>query len=341
MRVLISRGIQVTALTLFDLDVDALREMGVTMREVSFSRRGMNPLEELQLLRRFRKLLGEEQPDMVLTYTTKPNIYGGLACRNLGIPYAVNITGLGSAFEGQGLISKLMPVLYRSALKSADTVFFENEANLRFFVRKNIIRQKQAYLVNGAGVDLDWFSPLPYPENEGTEFLFLGRIMREKGIDELLGAVDRLNYEGTPCRLTVLGFFEEDYRERFAQREKDGKLRFCGYQEDVRPFLRRADCLVLPSWHEGMANTNLEAAASARPVITSDIPGCREAVLDGVSGFLCESRNEESLYRAMKRFVELPREEHVQMGLNGREHMVKHFDRKQVVQCTLKRLGIV
>lgn len=340
LQTLMERGIHVSALTPFDLNVADLCGMGVEMREISFDRRGINPRKELKLLRQFKKVLEDKQPDLVITYTAKPNIYGGMVCRRLGIPYAANITGLGSAFEGQGILPRVMADLYRCALKGARAVFFENEANLRFFTQNRIINRKQACLLNGAGVSLDRFPLAPYPENEITEFLFLGRIMREKGIDELLDAVGRLNEEGVPCRLTVLGQFEEDYRERFTREEQKGILRYCGFQEDVRPYIYASDCLILPSWHEGMANVNLEAAASGRPVITSNIPGCREAVLDGNSGFFCESRNSESLYLTMKRFIELPKDIRAQMGLRGREHMQAHFDRKCVIETTLDRLGI-
>ena len=162
--------------------------------------------------------------------------------------------------------------------------------------------------------------------------------MKEKGVEELFEAMRRLNREGHTCVLHLVGFTEENYREEIRKGSQEGWLVDHGLQKDVRPFIAAADCFVLPSWHEGMANTNLESAASGRPVITTDIPGCREAVEDGKTGFLCEKRNADSLYQAMYRMIVLSREDRIQMGVEGRAHMEKHFDKKIVVMETMRRL---
>ena len=170
--------------------------------------------------------------------------------------------------------------------------------------------------------------------------LYMGRIMAEKGLDELFAAMRRLRSDGVNCMLDVLGEYCEDYSRKIKDGEKEGWLRYHGQQNDVRPYIRRSHCFVLPSWHEGMANTNLECAASCRPVITSDIAGCREAVINGVSGFLCNPKNVDSLYTEMKKITELDSGIREKMGLAGREHMEKFFDRRGVVEETVRAFGL-
>ena len=220
-------------------------------------------------------------------------------------------------------------------------MFFENAGNMQTLQGERIVRREQCCLLSGAGVNLDHYQPAEYPTDDPpVRFLFIGRVMREKGIDELFGAMERLHAENIHCVLDVLGNYEEDYAEAIECYTAAGWLRYHGYQKDVRPFIANSHCFVLPSYHEGMANTNLECAATARPIITSNIHGCKEAVIDGESGFLCEPKNADSLYEAMKRFSALPADERRKLGLRGREHMEQTFDKKIVVGNTLKELGV-
>lgn len=320
--------------------VDDLRALGCTIIPTPLDRRGINPVADGKLLLRYRRLLRQVRPDLVISYTIKPNIYGGLACRTAGIPFAANITGLGTAFQKEGPLRKLVTALYKTALKKAKAVFFENAANRDTLLEMGIVRPEQCRLLMGAGVNLQRFATADYPAEETTRFLFVGRLMREKGVDELLSAMARLHDEGANCTLDVLGEPEEDYTAAIAAGEQAGWLRYHGYQTDVRPFVAASHCFVLPSYHEGMANTNLECAAMARPLITSDIPGCREAVEEGVSGLLCAPRDAESLYTAMKRFLALPRQGRAAMGRAGRRRMEAIFDKEKVVNATLEGLGL-
>lgn len=321
--------------------IDELKTLGCEVIETPIDRRGMNPVKDLKLLLNYIRLLRVHKPDLVITYTIKPNVYGGMVCRMLGIPYAANITGLGTTFQKPGLLRSLVTWLYKTALKKASVVFFENQGNLNVLREMGIVTAEQCRLLNGAGVNLEHFQPALYPTEETpVRFLFVGRIMAEKGIDELLSAMKRLVSEGYICTLDVLGYAEEDYTGIIWECEAAGWLRFHGYQEDVRPFIEQAHSFVLPSWHEGMANTNLECAAMARPVITSDIHGCKEAVVEGVSGLLCQPKNADSLYNAMKRFCEMTNEERRAMGVAGRTHMEQVFDKKKVVAATMKGLGL-
>lgn len=308
---------------------------------ICMERRGVNPLKDAKLLLDYVKVVCNIRPELVLTYTIKPNIYGGIACRLLHVPYAANITGLGTAFQDDGWLRKFVTILYKVALRKANVVFFENAENQQIFLDAGMIRKEQACLLNGAGVDLEKFSYKPYPDDEGaTRFLFIGRVMREKGVEELFAAMRKLQQDGVPCSLDILGGFDEDYSKQIGDCESEGWLRYHGVQSDVRPFIANCHCFVLPSWHEGMANTNLECAASGRPVITSNIHGCLEAVEDGVTGFLCEKQNAESLYEAMKRFCGLPIEQRETMGLAGRKRMEAVFDKRKVVEETIRHLPV-
>lgn len=318
--------------------VEPLIQQGCVMLDTPVDRRGINPITDLKLMRMYQKIIKAVRPDLVITYTIKPNIYGGLVCRFSKIPYAVNVTGLGSVFEHGGALQQLVTLMYRSALKKARVVFTENSSIRDVLADQRIAPARKICVLNGAGVNLNDFSYAAYPENAVFYFIFIGRVMKEKGVEELFEAMRRLNREGHTCVLHLVGFTEENYREEIRKGSQEGWLVDHGLQKDVRPFIAAADCFVLPSWHEGMANTNLESAASGRPVITTDIPGCREAVEDGKTGFLCEKRNADSLYQAMYRMIVLSREDRIQMGVEGRAHMEKHFDKKIVVMETMRRL---
>ena len=313
--------------------------MGCIYVETPFERRSINPVKDFHLLRKYISLMKKQKPDLVITYTIKPNVYGGFVCRMLKIPYAVNITGLGTAFQKRGMLRELVTLMYKVGLKKARTVFFENIENKQLFVKEGIVCEKQSCLLNGAGVNLEHFGLAEYPREDGViRFLFIGRVMKEKGIDELFTAMKRFRAEGIDCTLDVLGSCEEDYADKIKEFEAAGWLKYYGYQKDVRPYIVKAHCFVLPSWHEGMANTNLECAAMGRPVITSKIHGCKEAVEENISGYLCKKKDADDLHRVMKQFIQLPYGKKLAMGLAGRKHVKNVFDKGQVVKTTVRRL---
>lgn len=317
---------------------DDFQSLGIRCIPTEIDRRGINPIKDGKLLQFYRKLLKQESPDLVITYSIKPNIYGGIACAFARIPYCANVQGLGTAFE-RPLLATLVTVLYRYALRKARTVFFENYENSRLFEKKQIITRKKMTVLNGAGINLEKYSYAEYPDQDLFRFLYIGRIMQEKGMDELFSAVERLAME-YPNRfiLDLVGFYEDSYKERVEELEEMGLVKFHGFQTDPHPYYANADCVVLPSYHEGMSNVLLEAAAMGRPIITTDIPGCREAVNDGESGYLCASRDADSLYCVMKKMLLQNRETRAQMGMCGHQKMRAEFDKTQVVNQTVNAL---
>ncbi|MBR5020047.1 MAG: glycosyltransferase family 4 protein [Oscillospiraceae bacterium] len=317
---------------------DDFQAMGLRCIHTEVDRRGINPKTDLKLLLTYRKLLKEEKPDLVITYSIKPNIYAGLACAVMGIPYCANVQGLGTAFQRKGL-AQFVTVLYRMALGKAKTVFFENQGNAREFLDRRIIPAEKITVLNGAGINLEEYSLQPYPENDRVRFLYLGRIMEEKGIGELFDAIRRLHDEmGDKVILDLVGFFDDDYKEQVDALVADGIAVFHGFQPEPRPYYAAADCIVLPSYHEGLSNVLLEAAATGRPVIASDIYGCRETVDDGSTGLLCPVRDADGLYEQMRAMAMLPAERRAAMGAAGRRKMEQEFDKASVVRRTVEAM---
>jgi len=320
---------------------DDLQNMGCRMINTSLERRGINPMDEVKLFRTYKALLKSEKPDLVITYSIKPNIYAGYACRKLGIPYYVNVQGLGTAFQKKG-IAHAVTQMYRIALSKAEAVFFENEANAAEFVKRGILPRERETVLNGAGINLQDYAMLPYPADQGSvKFLYLGRIMKEKGVEEFFACAQRLKAAyGDRVTFDVVGFFDDDYQATVDSLEKTGVITFHGFRTDPKPFYQNAHCVIMPSYHEGMSNVLLEAAASGRPVITTDIPGCRETVLPNTSGLLCKSQDAASLYQAMETFMALSHEEKAAMGAAGRAHMEQVFEKSKVVEATLAAMKL-
>lgn len=318
-----------------DLCVRELAAEGCEIIHTPIDRRGVNPKEDLGLFRAYCRLLKELKPDLVLTYTIKPNIYGGCACRLKRVPYFATITGLGSAFQKGTVFRKMIICMYRAGLRGARCVFFQNARNRELFQGYGIIGKKDK-LVSGSGVNLDTHRAEEYPMDEKTRFLFIGRIMREKGIEEFLEAAKRFHSEAVSFEL--LGYCDEDYQEKLDQYESQGIIIQHGFHTDVRSFLKEASALILPTYHEGMSNVLMEASATARPVIASRISGCMEVFEEGITGLGCEPGNAESLMEAIRKFLGLSREERAKMGIAARKKMEREFDRNRVTASYMEEI---
>lgn len=318
--------------------VQPMVDMGCKFIDTAVDRRGVNPVTDLKLFLNYWKIIGKVKSDFIITYTIKPNVYAGIVSAIKHKKYAINITGLGTAFQKQGLFLKLIVMLYKFACKKAHTIIFENCENMNLFLDYGIVKEEQCLLNAGAGVNLEEYPFEEYPPTDKTRFLFVGRIMQEKGIDELFDAAKRIKREYDNVEFDVVGMYEDNYEETVNRLVDDGIINFYGYQQDVKPFVKQSHCFVLPSWHEGMANTNLECGAMGRPIITSNIHGCLEAVVDGKTGYLVEKKNANDLYEKLKRFIELPYDEKVKMGQASHDHIAEVFDKKKVVENTVERL---
>lgn len=335
---MIEEGHQVYASTPFDDNIDDLKEIGVSIIETPINRRGMNPVKDFGLLVTYFKMIKKVKPDLIMTYTIKPNLYGGTVARILNKQYAINITGLGTAFQNEGFLKKMVVTWYKFVCKKVKVVFFENVGNKEVFTSNKILKEDKCICLNGAGVNLEDFPFKSYPENENIfYFLFIGRIMKEKGIEELFYAINRLKEEGYPVVLDILGGYEDNYKEQTDEYVNKGIVNYYGYQSDVRPFIEKAHCFVLPSYHEGMANTLLESASMGRPLITSNISGCKEAINN--NGYLVNVKDSNDLYEQIKRFIELDYKDKVLMSKNSRKHIEEVFDKRKIVKETMKGLG--
>ena len=334
----LQKDYEVVISTPYEGKEDDFKNLGFRLVETEINRRGINPVTDLKLLCFYYKLLKEEKTDMVITYSIKPNIYAGLVCELLKIPYCVNVQGLGTAFQKEPLAS-VVSMMYRMACKKAKTIFFENEGNAQVFIVRHIVPEDRITVLPGAGVNLEHYYYVPYEKHDQVRFLYLGRIMKEKGMDELFYAIRKLydNY-GDKVHLDLVGFFEDEYKDSVNQLVEDGIATFHGFQPDPRPYYAKTDCVVLPSYHEGMSNVLLEAAATGRCIITSDIPGCREAVLNGKSGFLCEAENKFSLYEAMEKVLLADDNFLDECGKIARDHVTNNFDKNLVIEKTIDNM---
>ena len=318
--------------------IDELVRMGCEHREITFSRHGTNPIQELKLISDYKKLLKEVKPDMVFSYTIKPNIYGGMACQSLKIPYVVNITGLGTAVENPGLLQIITVTLYQFAFRKVQRVFLQNRENMDFFSRMHIAVDKHA-LLPGSGVNLQRFSVLEYPGEETTEFVFISRIMKEKGADQYLEAAEYIRNKYPNTRFHVCGFCEQDYEERLKELQEKGVIEYHGMVRDVRTVIARTHCTIHPTYYpEGLSNVLLESAACGRPLITTDRSGCREVIDNGVNGFVIKQQNTQDLIDKIEMFLALPWEQKKAMGMAGRAKVEKEFDRQIVVEQYLAEL---
>lgn len=307
---------------------------------VPINRHGLNPIEDIKLLVHYLKLINSFNPDVVLSYTIKPNIYGSIACRVKGIPCLCNITGLGSAVETPGKLQKLLLGMYRVAMRKVHTIFFQNVHGREFFIKYGIGCEKQYYLLPGSGVNLSRFTPMPYPQSEKQVFLFVARVIKEKGIEEFLYTANKFKEQSLNAEFHICGACEEAYQDILKEYNDNGIIVYHGLVKDMRKMYQLATCVVLPSFYpEGQSNVLLESAASCRPLITTDHPGCREAVDDNINGFLVQKKDSEDLYAKCLKMYNLPFESRELMGKNGRIKMEKEFDRNIVIDAYKKRIS--
>ena len=324
-------------------EISYWNEIGCTFINYDFDRHGRNPLKELKHLHFYEKLLQEIKPDIVFTYTIKPNIYGGIACASMGIPYVANITGLGTAIENGGITHKVAILLYKFALRKAQKVFFQNSENRDFMLSHGIGRKAYA-LLPGSGVNLNEYRPSPYPNDEKTiNFIFVGRIMKEKGIDQYLEAAKVIRQRHPETQFHIYGSFEQNNYERILKSFiDDGSVIYHDSVFNMKPVYQMAACTIHPTYYpEGLSNVLLESAASGRPIITTNRSGCREIVDDDVNGYVVKQQDSEDLIEKIEKFLNLSWEDRRRMGLSGRAKVEREFDRNIVIKKYIDEIKAV
>lgn len=341
---LLAEGHSVTVFAPRDGSVSLLLELGCSFVDLPMQAKGLNPVEGLTLIRQFRQMLAREQPDIVLSYTIKNNIFGALVANREGVPFVPNVTGLGTAFLSGGLLQTIAETLYRNAFKNLPIVFFQNEDDSGLFLERRLVREEQVRLLPGSGINLQRYAAADFPDREDPAFLLIARLLRDKGVFEFVEAARRVKQDFPEARFQLLGSVGSENRTAIDQDVVQGwvaeeVVEYLGTVPDVRPIIQQSQCVVLPSYREGAPRTLIEAAAMARPLIATDVPGCRAVVDDGETGFLCEIQSADSLAAAIMRFLSLPHAEKQALGQAGRAKMERDYDEAVVVAAYRKAIA--
>jgi glycosyltransferase involved in cell wall biosynthesis len=338
-RALQADGHEVAAIAPADAYTPRLAAAGLAIVPLAMDPKGVSPLADALLFVRYFAALRRLRPDVLLCYTAKPNIYGSLAAQALGIAVVNNVAGLGTAFIRKGPLTAILTALYRRAFRGSRRVFFQNEEDRDRFVSDRIVAPAKAGLLPGSGIDLEAFAPVPSPERRGRPFTFLliGRLLRDKGVLEYVEAARAVRRSFPETRFQLLGFLGAENRTAIGRSEVDawvreGVVEYLGASDDVRPFIAAADCVVLPSYREGLPRALLEGAAMARPLIATDVEGCRSVVEDGVNGFLCAARSAEALEAAMRRMLQTDAAGRAALAAAARRKAETEFDQRIVIE---------
>ncbi len=337
---LVELGHDVNLVCPYGKKIDYFTQRGCKFWDIDLDRRGKNAFKDAKLILAYRKLLKELKPDVVLTYTTKSSVYGGMVCRWLKIPYIVNNAGL--VENNNALLEKILTILYRVGFKGASCMMYQNGRE-RDYV--NVLLKNKAHYrdIPGSGVNLDAFAYQPYPKDDKViRFNFVARIVGFKGIGEFLECAKRIKAKYSNTEFVIYGSFVDDdggYKEQITELEKNGVVKYGGIQMDMKPFIAKAHAVIHSSYYEGMTNVILEHGAVGRPSIASDIPGCREGVDDGVSGYLFPVTNVDALVEAVEKFVCSTPEEKEAMGKAARNKMEREFDRNIVTNFYLEEIN--
>lgn len=342
--VLLADGHEVAILAPRDDTVPKLEGIGCVVYHLKMNAKGLNPMQDTKLLLRLRQQFRALRPDVILSFTIKNNIFGAIAAKHVRIPFIPNVTGLGTAFLSGGFLQRVAVTLYRTAFRNLPVVFFQNEDDQGLFLENRLVTAQQSRLLPGSGIDLDRFAAAPFPSDEAApHFLMIARLLRDKGVLEYVDAARRVKAKHPEARFQLLGATGSENRTAINRNtvrswEAEGVIEYLGTMEDVRPMIERAQCVVLPSYREGAPRTLIEAAAMARPLIATDVPGCRAVVDEGKTGFFCKVRSSESLAASCERFIDLPFSERAAMGLTGRAKMEQEFGHNIVIEAYRRAL---
>ena len=345
---LVERGFDVVAAAPVDEYCSRVKSLGSGYLPLAMDNQGTHPLRDMGLLLKYVLVLLRLRPAVVLTYTVKPNIYASLAARLVGVTVINNVSGLGTAFLRGGWLGGVVCSLYRVALRRAHRVFFQNDEDRQVFIEKRLVAPARTGLLPGSGIDLVHFSPLAVEGSSlrngaGLVFLMVARLLWDKGVLEFVEAARRVKALFPGIRFQLLGFLDVKNQTAVGRSDveawvKEGVVEYLGTTDDVRPFLADADCVVLPSYREGTPRSLLEAAAMGRPLLATDVPGCREVVIDGVNGLLCRLRDSVDLAEKMMQMITMPMSALLQMGQESRRLAETRFDEQIVIRKYLEAI---
>lgn len=338
---MINEGYEVYISSPYGEQLEYFIDLGCKFIETHVDRRGTNPKNDLKLLLKYNKILKDIRPNVVLTYTVKPNLYGGIACRINKIPYISNVTGLGSGFINGGIIQNIVKLLSKISFRKAHRVMVQNSEDLNILINNNLVLDDNYKLIPGSGVNLRKYTTLDFPDKEDPiEFNFIGRIMKDKGIDEFLEVAKSIKNKYPQVVFNIIGMIDQDeYKEIIEKYQKEGIIKYHGFQKNTIEFIKKSSCTINPSYAEGMSNVLLESAACGRPIIASDIPGCKEIIINGINGYTFEVKNINKLYKCVEKFINLKYEEKVKMGIEGRKIVEEQFDRQIVVNTYIEEIN--
>ena len=337
-----AQGHQVIAIAPVDGYTDKVRGLGCEFHPVKISGTGLNPLEDIGFLISLIKVFRRSKPDVILSYTIKPNIYGSVASACCSIPIICNVSGLGTVFLWKGALRWIGKRLYSFSFRFSDWIFFQNSDDQEEFLQLIKIRKTKTSVIPGSGIRTASYQP-NYDSNQPPVFLFVGRLIIEKGIREFVEAARILGQDGVRARFWIAGSFDENHKRSIESHELEewvsaGIVEYLGHVDGITDILNQVDSVVLPSYREGMSRTLLEGGAMGKPLITSDVAGCNHIVKDGVNGFLCEPKSGKSLAQKMKLFLALSHEERLEMGRNSRRIIEQEFDESRVIDLYVKKI---
>ncbi len=335
-RSLINEGHEIIAVAPYDDYSSKLIQIGCRYEKVTMDSRGANPIKDfglsIELFRIYRRI----KPDLILHFTIKPNIYGTLAAKMLGIPSINNVCGLGTVFLNRGIVSFIARMMYKIAFRFPAKVLFQNDQDKKLFIDEKLIAEDIAELIPGSGIDLSKFVPATLPQNKEFTFLLISRLIHDKGIVEYIEAIKILKKRGIKARFQILGAIDEEHRRGIPANIinswiHNGLIEYLGRVPDVRNYIKNADCIVLPSYREGTPRTLLEAAGMARPIVTTNVAGCNNVVKDNYNGFLCSLKDVDDLANKLLKMYNLSIKERQTFGNNGRELVEKSYNENVVI----------
>lgn len=336
-------GYQVIFIAPYDKQYTPLIEKDFLFYKIDIDAKGINPISDFKTILSLYKLYKELHLDIVLNFTIKPNIYSSLVAGIIGINSISNITGLGTIFIKQSLVTQVAKLLYKTALKYNDKVFFQNSDDRDLFLHNRLITKEKTDLLPGSGVDLNKFAPVEKEDDEVFRFLLIARLLKDKGVLEYIEAIKIVKKNYKNIEFQILGAVGVANKTAISEEElqlwiDDGLVTHLGTTDRVEEVIKTVDCVVLPSYREGTPRSLLEACAMKKPIITTNVVGCKEVVDDGRNGYLCEVRDAKDLANKMKLMINLSEKERTIMGEMGREKIVKEFDEKIVIDKYLKSI---